>query len=457
MFPTRVRYTAMSFPYHVGTGWVGGFLPVTSFALVAITGNIYEGLWYSVVFTAISVVVSLLFLKETAGRAAGGSLESQKEAMYVERAVVGNRRRSVTEDSVATCRRCAGAGHFSPADLTRSTFRRTMYSSTDAGTVSQRPSCILDLSHRTPKAIDGGLPDDIALLRLETDVKDATIACLYDGADELGKPVVVAGMGVPGIGTSGVGKTDGALRAATVTVDTVAANVISWIFRPPGDPKSTPLEGISGPGDSGGPAFIERSGQYCVAGISSAQDTKDGPQGLIMHGLVKASHGHQWMSIGCSASASTRPIGSFELWPSAIACSSSSRLSWPVMVISSVRADRIAARVSVTRAHRRFGRQRVGHDPDRAARLGRIERRLQVGPLEDRRGMPVRAHAEPHQIGRPRQVLEPRIGRIAGELVVGDLGRDRDHPRAGRQEGARDLADVGEVAVHRHQPVVGRE
>jgi MFS family permease len=68
MFPTRVRYTAMSFPYHVGTGWVGGFLPVTSFALVAITGNIFEGLWYAVAFTAISVIVSLLFLKETAGR-----------------------------------------------------------------------------------------------------------------------------------------------------------------------------------------------------------------------------------------------------------------------------------------------------------------------------------------------------------------------------------------------------
>ena len=68
MFPTRIRYTAMSFPYHVGTGWVGGFLPVTSFALVAITGNIYEGLWYAVLFTAISVLVSLFFLKETAGR-----------------------------------------------------------------------------------------------------------------------------------------------------------------------------------------------------------------------------------------------------------------------------------------------------------------------------------------------------------------------------------------------------
>ncbi|MEO7865594.1 MAG: MFS transporter [Sphingomicrobium sp.] len=68
MFPTRVRYTAMSLPYHVGTGWVGGFLPVTSFALVAMSGSIYTGLWYAVVFTAISVVVSLLFLKETRGR-----------------------------------------------------------------------------------------------------------------------------------------------------------------------------------------------------------------------------------------------------------------------------------------------------------------------------------------------------------------------------------------------------
>jgi MFS family permease len=68
MFPTRIRYTAMSLPYHVGTGWVGGFLPVTSFAIVAITGNIYSGLWYSVLFTGISVIVSILFLKETSGR-----------------------------------------------------------------------------------------------------------------------------------------------------------------------------------------------------------------------------------------------------------------------------------------------------------------------------------------------------------------------------------------------------
>ncbi len=68
MFPTRVRYTAMSLPYHVGTGWIGGFLPVTSFALVAITGDIYASLWYPVVFTIIPIVVSLIFLKETRGK-----------------------------------------------------------------------------------------------------------------------------------------------------------------------------------------------------------------------------------------------------------------------------------------------------------------------------------------------------------------------------------------------------
>jgi MFS family permease len=68
MFPTRVRYTAMSLPYHVGTGWIGGFLPVTSFALVAITGDIYASLWYPVVFTIIPILVSLFFLKETRGK-----------------------------------------------------------------------------------------------------------------------------------------------------------------------------------------------------------------------------------------------------------------------------------------------------------------------------------------------------------------------------------------------------
>ena len=68
LFPTRGRYTAMSLPYHIGTGWIGGLLPAASFALVAWPGNIYFGLWYSVVFTLIAVIVSLIWLPETKGR-----------------------------------------------------------------------------------------------------------------------------------------------------------------------------------------------------------------------------------------------------------------------------------------------------------------------------------------------------------------------------------------------------
>jgi MFS family permease len=68
MFPTRVRYTAMSLPYHVGTGWVGGFVPFSAFAIVAATGNIYAGLAYPIFFTGISVLFTLFLLKETSGR-----------------------------------------------------------------------------------------------------------------------------------------------------------------------------------------------------------------------------------------------------------------------------------------------------------------------------------------------------------------------------------------------------
>jgi hypothetical protein len=65
LFPTRIRYTSMSLPYHIGNGWFGGFLPTTAFALVAATGNIYQGLWYPVVIAVMSLVVGSLFLRET--------------------------------------------------------------------------------------------------------------------------------------------------------------------------------------------------------------------------------------------------------------------------------------------------------------------------------------------------------------------------------------------------------
>jgi hypothetical protein len=68
LFPTRIRYTGMSLPYHIGNGWFGGFLPAIVFAIVASTGNIYSGLWYPIIIAAMSFVVALLFLPETKDR-----------------------------------------------------------------------------------------------------------------------------------------------------------------------------------------------------------------------------------------------------------------------------------------------------------------------------------------------------------------------------------------------------
>ena len=65
LFPTRIRYTSMSLPYHIGNGWFGGLLPTTAFAIVAQTGNMYNGLWYPIIIASMTFVVGTLFLKET--------------------------------------------------------------------------------------------------------------------------------------------------------------------------------------------------------------------------------------------------------------------------------------------------------------------------------------------------------------------------------------------------------
>ncbi|MBW8770780.1 MAG: MFS transporter [Gemmatimonadetes bacterium] len=65
LFPTRIRYTSMSLPYHIGNGWFGGFLPPIAFAIVAATGSIYSGLWYPIVVAVITLVIGLLFVHET--------------------------------------------------------------------------------------------------------------------------------------------------------------------------------------------------------------------------------------------------------------------------------------------------------------------------------------------------------------------------------------------------------
>ena len=68
LFPTRIRYSGMSLPYHIGNGWFGGFLPATVFAIVAATGNIYSGLWYPIAIASMSFIIGVLFLPETKDR-----------------------------------------------------------------------------------------------------------------------------------------------------------------------------------------------------------------------------------------------------------------------------------------------------------------------------------------------------------------------------------------------------
>jgi MFS family permease len=68
LFPTRIRYSGLSLPYHIGNGWFGGFLPPTAFAIVAATGNIYSGLWYPIVIAGVTFVIGLLFMPETKDR-----------------------------------------------------------------------------------------------------------------------------------------------------------------------------------------------------------------------------------------------------------------------------------------------------------------------------------------------------------------------------------------------------
>ena len=68
LFPSRIRYTSMSLPYHIGNGWFGGLMPSIAFAIVAHTGNFYQGLWYPVGVAAVTLLIGLLLVRETLGR-----------------------------------------------------------------------------------------------------------------------------------------------------------------------------------------------------------------------------------------------------------------------------------------------------------------------------------------------------------------------------------------------------
>jgi hypothetical protein len=114
--------------------------------------------------------------------------------------------------------------------------------------------------------------NDIALIRLARPVRDAHPACLYDRGDETGQITTLVGSGYPGNGRDGPAEhPDGVLRGATVRIGTAEGSELTWRFHAPGENEATPLEGISGPGDSGGPALIETAAGFCIAGVSSAQ------------------------------------------------------------------------------------------------------------------------------------------------------------------------------------------
>src|SRR5947199_2196347 len=68
LFPTQIRYTSMSLPYHIGNGWFGGMLPLTATAMVAASGDIYYGLWYPIVVAVMTLVIGMIFLKDAKDR-----------------------------------------------------------------------------------------------------------------------------------------------------------------------------------------------------------------------------------------------------------------------------------------------------------------------------------------------------------------------------------------------------
>ncbi len=127
-----------------------------------------------------------------------------------------------------------------------------------------------------------GIKRDIALVRFTEPVTDVPPLALYDADDELDRVVLIPGWGAPGDGLKGLGKWDGVFRVAENRVDVARDGRLVWIFDDPRSWRRRALrrEGISGPGDSGGPALIPTADGLMVAGISSAQRTMGRAEGL---------------------------------------------------------------------------------------------------------------------------------------------------------------------------------
>ena len=143
-----------------------------------------------------------------------------------------------------------------------------------------------------------GRAPDVALLQLASPVTHVAPLPLYRSRDEEGRVVLIPGWGGTGNGQSGLAAEDGLFRAAENRVDRVETGKIWWRFDAPGpNTRALTLEGISGPGDSGGPALLRTPTGWAVVGISSAQDTKDGAEGLygVDEVFVRVSEFAKWI------------------------------------------------------------------------------------------------------------------------------------------------------------------
>jgi hypothetical protein len=128
---------------------------------------------------------------------------------------------------------------------------------------------------------------DLALIKLRSEVKGVVPARLYTGNDEAGMVVTFVGNGGSGTGLTGPSVYGEAMRAATNRVQKAEGARLIFDFDAPGDPDATPLEGISGDGDSGGPAYVEREGTLYIVGVSSAQDARPTGRKIGRYGVLE--------------------------------------------------------------------------------------------------------------------------------------------------------------------------
>jgi hypothetical protein len=149
------------------------------------------------------------------------------------------------------------------------------------------------------------LRTDIALIRLRTAVAGIVPVELYTRSDELGMSATFVGMGSFGTGLTGPVAERSTMRAATNRVEKCDGSFLQFRFDAPDDPGTTPLEGISGEGDSGGPAYVERDGIVYLIGVSSAQDSRSAGKKIGNYGVLeyypRVSYFADWIHATVSA------------------------------------------------------------------------------------------------------------------------------------------------------------